>query len=122
MKTARQFVLLGVAVAMLSGCVIKVDTDDWEGDNWRHRQDRNERTISRLELGRDVNSVKDELGKPDFTESFIRNGDEYIVLFYRTRRMDGDGRTTRDETTPLVFVGGELVGWGDSAIENATRQ
>jgi len=32
------------------------------------------------------------------------------------------GRTTKDETTPLVFVDGELVGWGESAIEYATAQ
>jgi hypothetical protein len=42
------------------------------------------------------------------------------VLLYRTRLVREDGRTTRDETTPLVFVDGELVGWGESAVENAT--
>jgi len=27
----------------------------------------------------------------------------------------GDGITTKDECTPLVFRNGNLVGWGDSA-------
>ncbi|MEX2498222.1 MAG: DUF3192 domain-containing protein [Wenzhouxiangellaceae bacterium] len=27
----------------------------------------------------------------------------------------GDGETTRDETTPLVFANDELIGWGEMA-------
>ncbi|MFT7090937.1 MAG: hypothetical protein ACJAYW_000899, partial [Candidatus Azotimanducaceae bacterium] len=32
-----------------------------------------------------------------------------------------DGQTTKDETTPMVFVGNKLVGYGATAVENATR-
>jgi len=39
-------------------------------------------------------------------------------LFYRTRRTEADGETSRDETTPLVFKNNELVGWGLKVYEN----
>jgi hypothetical protein len=39
------------------------------------------------------------------------------VLFYRTHRRDGDGVTTKDECTPLVFKNGLLIGWGDAAYQ-----
>ena len=64
-------------------------------------------------------SVVADLGDPDFTDAFARGDSEYVVLRYRTQRVKGDGITTRDETTPLVFVDGNLVGWGESAIEHA---
>lgn len=116
--------LLSVLVTLVSGCVISVRDDGVDGwgrdsDDWRQRQERNEEAIRHLHLGRTLASVTGELGAPDMTESFVRDGREFRVLFYRTRLMHEDGRLTRDETTPLVFVGDELVGWGESAIGNA---
>ena len=64
--------------------------------------------------------MEERLGEPDLVESFLRDGEEFVVLRYRTHRQRGDGETTRDETTPVVFVDGNVVGWGDSAIEYAT--
>lgn len=117
---------LGVLLlCALGGCVIAVDDDHmdrgWgaERDDWRQRQERNREAIAELELGRHIDSVVDELGPADFNESFVRDGLTYRVLRYRTHRVHDDGRTTRDETEPLVFVDGELVGWGESAIEFA---
>ena len=109
------------ALLMLGGCVISVNTDDdWEhSDGWKARQRDNERTINSLEIGDSKVSIRDELGKPDFNESFIRNDQTYSVLYYRTRHVSSDGETTKDETTPLVFVEGSLVGWGESAIKHA---
>jgi hypothetical protein len=115
-------VLLGLT---LSGCYISVRDDGPEGawvretDDWRHRQERNEEAVAHLELGRTLSSITSELGAPDMTEAFVRDGHSFRVLFYRSRLMHEDGRTTRNETTPLVFVDGELVGWGESAIEYA---
>lgn len=114
-------VLVLTLVALLSGCVIAVNTDDWEDSNaWYVQQKKNERRIDRLQLGLAETAVRDEMGKPDFKEAFMRNGDEFVVLYYRTHHVESDGITTKDETTPLVFVDGELVGWGESALENAT--
>lgn len=111
---------LAVMLVWINACVITVNTDD-EYDGWSSRQERNERTIKRLDLGRTLDSIENELGEPDFVESFHRNDDTFKVLYYRTHRRHGDGRTTKDETTPLVFVDGVLVGWGESAIEFATK-
>ena len=113
-------------VLLSSGCYISVRDDGphdgWavEGEpDWQHRQQRNLEAIRHLHLGRSEGSVVDDLGAPDMTESFTRDGEVFRVLFYRTRLVHEDGRTTRDETIPLVFVDGELVGWGDSAMAYA---
>ncbi|MDZ7685562.1 MAG: DUF3192 domain-containing protein [Gammaproteobacteria bacterium] len=116
----RILLVAALSVATLTGCVINVDTN--EDERWLKTQRVNERAISQMRLGRDVDSVRAEMGSPDFTEAFNRNGSQFEVLFYRTHRQHSDGRTTRDETTPLVFVDGELVGWGESAIEHATSR
>ena len=107
-------------VTMLSGCVVAVNTDDWKDEAWFTRQNRNAEKIEHLELGISESTVRSDFGEPDFVESFTRKGETFKVLRYRTRHRDHDGSTTKDETTPLVFVGGTLVGWGDSAIEHAT--
>jgi hypothetical protein len=122
MKLLNMTLLLS-SIFLLPGCVIAVNTDDWEdhADGWYSKQRKNARHIDHLELGKSDEAVRSELGEPNFTESFMRGEDTYLVLYYRTRHMEGDGRTTKDETTPLVFVDGSLVGWGESAIENAAR-
>lgn len=107
------------ALLLLGGCVINVNDEETDYDNWRSEQKRNQRSIDSLTLGRTIVSVQQEMGKADMTESFRRGDHDYVVLFYRTRHVDSDGTTSRDETTPLVFVNSELVGWGDSAVENA---
>ena len=125
MQRVEAGIFVVLAVLALSGCYISVrdDTpqDGWveDSDDWQRRQRRNQEAIAYLELGRSVDSVTVELGTPDLTESFVRDGRAYRVLFYRTRLVREDGRTTRDETMPLVFVDDELVGWGESAIEHA---
>lgn len=109
--------------AILSGCVIAVDTDKWSdehGEKWEHRQDANKAAIEAMTLGRTLDSVTAQLGEPDFRDTFQRGDEAFVVLFYRTQREKGDGRTTRDETTPLVFVDDKLVGWGPTAVEHAT--
>lgn len=116
----RVLLVAALSAATLAGCVINVDTH--EDEPWLKAQRVNERAINQMRLGRDIDSVRAEMGSPDFTESFNRNRSRFEVLFYRTHREHSDGRTTRDETTPLVFVDGELVGWGESAIEHATSR
>lgn len=122
MGLIKTLFLLPILVLPLSGCVIAVNTDDFTETKaeWLDRQQKNQNAIRHLTLGRSLISVESELGEPDFVESFYRDGEEFTVFFYRTTRVREDGKTTKDETTPLVFVGGELVGWGASAIDNAT--
>ncbi len=118
--------LLAVFMLGASGCVISVRDGDphsgWisdDDDDWRKRQRHNAEAVSHLELGRTRDSVIAGMGTPDMTESFVRDGREFVVLFYRTRLVHEDGELTRDETTPLVFVDDLLVGWGESAVQNA---
>ena len=119
MNKPRRLLTLAFAALFLSGCVISID-GDWEDDeHWAKRQRENREAIADLELGLRRATVEERLGTPDFVEAFVRGADEFEVLYYRTHRSHFDGETTRDETTPLVFVGGDLVGWGDTAVEFA---
>tara|TARA_R110002110_G_scaffold221762_2_gene435869 strand:- start:34 stop:402 length:369 start_codon:yes stop_codon:yes gene_type:complete len=120
-KAARLAAVLLSSTA-LSGCVVAIGNDAFEEDvKWEQNQKRNDRYISNISLGASMASIEAELGKPDYRDSFQRNGDVYQVLYYRTRHKHSDGETTRDETTPLVFIDGSLVGYGPTAVENATR-
>lgn len=109
-------------VAVLSGCVIAVGTDEFRDDSskWKKTADANKRDIHRLDVGRSPQAVVDEMGQPDISEAFTRDGKMFRVYYYRTRQVHSDSTTTKDETTPLVFVDDRLVGWGDTAIEYAT--
>lgn len=119
-KTLR-LLALAPAALLLTGCVIAID-GEWDDDDehWAERQKENREAIAGLELGLRRATVEARLGMPDFVDAFLRGGEEFEVLYYRTHRNHSDGETTRDETTPLVFVEGDLVGWGDSAVEFAT--
>jgi hypothetical protein len=115
--------LLTPTALVLSGCVIAVDGDGWDerhDDDWERRQTENRRAIDDLALGTARDAVEARLGPPDLVESFRRDGHRFVVLRYRTQRVHGDGETTREETTPVVFVDDELVGWGESAVAHAT--
>ncbi len=115
----RTFAIVPLAL-ILSGCVVAIGNDDDWDESWSKRQRENREAIADLELGLRRDTVIQRLGTPDFSESFLRDGQEFVVLFYRTHRRHGDGETSRDETTPLVFVNDDLVGWGESAIDKAT--
>lgn len=117
-----QLIAILLLAITLSGCVIAIGTDSFDGwADWHERQGRNTSYIRHLHLGRSLSSIEADLGAPDFNESFNRDGESFQVFYYRTQRIHDDGRTTIDETTPLVFIDGELVGWGHSAIDKATR-
>ena len=113
----KLLVVAGVTTA-LSGCVIAIhDGEEGHRSSWETRQQDNRAMISQLMIGEDIIKVTDRLGPADDTEGFERSGKSYIILFYRTRRTHEDGLTTRDETTPLVFENGKLIGWGESVLD-----
>lgn len=96
------------------------DPDDFEQVELRART-----TIAALDPGAPLDSVTGPLGAPDFTDMFSVDNETWRVLRYRTQRVRADGKTTRDETTALVFRSGRLVGVGDEAITRlppATQQ
>ncbi|GAB1265438.1 DUF3192 domain-containing protein [Aurantivibrio infirmus] len=121
MKLSRNLLLAPVLLTLLSGCVIAVNTDDLENDpdDWSKRAEDNRDSLRGMSVGRSMNSIVNEMGDPDISEAFERDGKTYHVYYYRTQRVRSDYRTTKDEATPLVFVDGVLVGWGEIAIENA---
>ena len=115
LKAIAMMAIIPAAIA-LSGCVVKVGGGDHGyQSNWEEREEDNRRLISRLELDQSIDQITSILGSPDFTESHKVDNSHYRVLFYRTQRRKGDGITTKDECTPLVFDGERLIGWGDAA-------
>ncbi len=113
-------VLLSLALAssvLLSGCVVSVGggSDSHYGADWEDREFNNRKHIANLETGTSYETVLRKMGVADFNELFEKQDGTYRVLYYRTQKTMGDGITTKDECTPLVFRNGNLVGWGDSA-------
>lgn len=126
MKYKTHAILAGLLVLPLAGCVIHVSDDSaGRGADWQERQEYNRDVIAHLEIGQTRAKVEERLGRPDFTEAYVHEGAEYHILHYRTQHRHGDGKTTRDETTPLVFRDGHLEGWGDtvySRVREGARQ
>lgn len=109
----RSLVVL-CSAAVLSGCVIVAgDSASRYSSGWQEREALNRSVIPTLALGTPFEEVKRELGEPEFTEAFSTDDGEYRALFYRTHRWKGDGITTREETTPVVFRNGALAGIGN---------
>lgn len=117
----RAFLLVGLAGIFLSGCVISIDDDDFDYDDgnrssWSQIEEDNREQIGMLSVGTSIDSVRRKMGLPDFDELLVKNGEQHRILFYRTQRTKGDGATTKDECTPLIFVNGELSGFGQTAL------
>lgn len=108
------------SVLLLSGCVISID-DDYDNDHnntsWSELEEENREKISQLSVGASINSVRRSMGTPDFDELLVKNEQEHRILFYRTQRTKGDGATTKDECTPIIFLNGELIGFGQTALD-----
>lgn len=108
--------LAGLLIAALAGCAITVNDggSPYRDAEWRERQEYNRQQIARLEIGMTRAEVLERLGEPDITEAYTRGGTEYRILHYRTQHRRSDDKTTRDETTPLVFRDERLEGWGET--------
>ncbi|MEM9303760.1 MAG: DUF3192 domain-containing protein [Pseudomonadota bacterium] len=121
MKIYRS-ILAAALLPILSGCVIVTDSSDWDDydgrASWKELQEDNRLYIADLRMGTTIDLVRADLGRPDFSEGYESNGEEIVILRYRTHHRHSDGETTRDETTPLVFVNGQLAGWGENVIQD----
>lgn len=118
MQQSIRLVVLVFLAVWLSGCVVAIGNDGLESrdSEWAEIERDNRRAIETLRLGMGIREV--QLAMPhqaDFSEAFSVQGVAYRALFYRTQRVEGDGVTARNETTPLLFANGELAGWGESA-------
>lgn len=121
MKNHKWLLVLAVPAALsLTGCVVAVggDSDKMHWKNDKQEVDyRNRQKISELVTNMSITNVQDRMGIADFNESYDRDGQKIQVLFYKTHVVKKDGITKKDECTPLVFIGGYLVSWGDKAYE-----
>lgn len=105
-----------IAAFAINGCII-VDHDKTGrySSDWEDTQYENRRYIAKLTPNMSMEEVKRIMGTPDFNEFYAKDGQQIQVLFYRTHRKEGDGMTSKDECTPLVFSSGNLIGWGETA-------
>lgn len=113
---ARIFAATAVAIC-LSGCVIAIDGQHEfdEDSDWKKTQRINQQQLNNLTVGMSAEDIRGLMGTPDFTESFTKDGEMVQVLFYRTHHVKSDGKTTKEECTPLIFKQGKLSGWGEKA-------
>ena len=113
---------IAASTLLLGGCVLHIggDSDHLTSHKSVVKQERDaRRTIARMPLGTSPETVMAELGPPDFSDLLRSGAGELRVLRYRTHRTHADGDTTRDETTPLVFLDDELIGSGEAAVRYA---
>ena len=80
--------------------------------SWEDRQSYNSQKMNELALGQNIVSVKQLLGKADFSEAKAVKETKLQVLFYRTHHQKSDGITTKEECTPLIFKNNKLMAWG----------
>ena len=107
--------LIAIASLTLTGCVVSVGHGDSGNDSesWQQVQQQNQQKIAALKLGMSIDQVQALMGTPSFNEAFESQGKAVHVLFYRTQHQHSDGKTTKDECTPLIFTADTLTGWGD---------
>lgn len=111
-------VLGGFAIyALFASSIILFYEDDPDQMDWQDRQYYNKKYISELSLEKPIykTDVINILGSPDITEAKTVGNETYQVMFYRTHHKRGDGMTTKDECTAMLFKEGTLIAWGDSA-------
>ena len=123
MKTGVTIVMLATILS-LGGCVIAINDDEasWGTKDWKNKEQNNREAIAKLNVGDSRTEVMSQLGQPEFTEGFTTNGTDYHVFYFRTHQLRSDGRTTKSETTPVIFADGQLIGWGQTALDQAMLQ
>lgn len=120
MFNVKNTLIASLLPLLLTGCIFVDGSYDSEGKRWRSQQRENRQIINNLNM--ELGTIMARLGSPDFSEAFARGDDKYRILYYRTHRLRSDGQTTRDETTPLIFKNGYLIGWGDETLFSVHRK
>ena len=118
---ASRLLIAAMVPIVLSGCVVAIGADEGRSDRWAKIERDNRETLASLDIGMTRAEVEARMPHPPaMSEAFTADESVFTVLFYRTQRVDGDGRTTRDETTPVIFLNGVLDAWGESAFVQLT--
>jgi hypothetical protein len=106
-----------VSYILFAGSIIQFYKDDPAHMDLTDRQEFNLRYVATLKVENKTQrgDVIYYLGSPDITEAKEVEDAIYQVMFYRTRKIRGDGITTKDECTPMLFINGLLIAWGKDA-------
>lgn len=96
----------------------------------------NRGSLSKIAVGMDKEQVMDIMGRdviqarccfwrvpianPYKTEILQGQGKSFEVLYYFTDAPDTDCRIDEENLTPLVFLDGEIIGWGDGFMREVT--
>ncbi|WP_025819952.1 DUF3192 domain-containing protein [Shewanella marina] len=117
-KMIKSLLVLPI-IAGLSACSINIASNDDDSGQYKfHKIERqNKQHITQLNMGMTQEQVQLLMGKPELTEAYNKKGQAMKILFYRTQWQHGDGQTTKDECTALIFENGNLMGWGDTAYQ-----
>ncbi|MDF0534524.1 DUF3192 domain-containing protein [Shewanella sp. A32] len=100
-----------VAVIVL---VYEPNPDDM---SWEDRQAYNQEKLTEIKLGQSGEEIITMMGRPDFSEAKLSQGQALNILFYRTHQTKPDGATTKDECTPLLFRNDRLIAWGEDTYQ-----
>ena len=106
-----------VAYLIFVGITLFFHEPTLEDMDWEDRQSHNQHSLTLLNLGQSIDSVRQSLGGADFSEAKTSGNKKMLVLFYRTHHKKGDGKTTKDECTPLLFINNKLVAWGEDTYQ-----
>ena len=88
----------------------------------QQRMDKNNDGLLSLEMDMSKQDVMKIMGNPDLNEAYKSlHGKSVVIFFYYTQRKRNDGNVTKDETTPVVFENGRLVGWGSEFYETKRK-
>ncbi len=88
-----------------------------EDRSWQERQEFNHRMLSEITIGQSIQSIRQQMGRADFTEAKATDSANFQIMFYRTHHVKSDGKTTKDECTPLLFKDEQLIAWGQETYD-----
>lgn len=113
---------------LLASSIIHFYKDDPEHMETVDRQEYNLKYLAKLDKERVSNASKITdtttadviamLGSPDITEAKEKDGIIYQIMFYRTRQVNSDNITTKDECTGLLFINDRLIGWNKNSYKH----
>jgi hypothetical protein len=70
--------------------------------------------LMKLNTGMSQDEAVTIMGTPTLSERYeAADGNQVSILYYRTERKKTTVLSAKDECTPVVFMNGKLVGWGD---------
>jgi hypothetical protein len=78
---------------------------------------KNNENMMSLKLSMTQDEVVKAMGIPAASESYEAVGGERVsILYYRTGEKLTAATSIKDECTPVVFINGKLIGWGDRLL------